>query len=97
MIHAARARLDAVIAAINEAGQLLDCQTDRGRRHLSDDPGVRADAAHACPPCPALDACGRYADSLDRRRTFGVWGGQDRTPGRRSATTTQPTREGNPS
>ncbi|GAA0986869.1 Transcriptional regulator WhiB2 [Nocardioides aquaticus] len=38
----------------------------------------RREAAEACANCPALEACGRYAEAAGE--TWLVWAGVDRTP-----------------
>lgn len=45
---------------------------------LSDDPRLRAMAARWCTGCPVMSECGAAAE--ERKETFGVWGGRDRTP-----------------
>jgi len=41
------------------------------------DADEREAACHRCQPCPALAACGRYADAA--QESLGVWAGHDRT------------------
>lgn len=53
------------------------CQVDPGP-FGSDSAAERREAAYACGACPALKACGRYADAA--RETWLVWAGEDRTP-----------------
>lgn len=50
---------------------------------LAEDPRLRAMAARWCAGCPVLAECGQAA--VESRATFGVWGGQDRTPRTRQA------------
>jgi len=46
---------------------------------ISEDEGDRAEAARLCLRCPAITECGIGA--IQRKETFGVWGGRDITGG----------------
>ena len=60
----------ALLAAID--GRAVPCQA-APRLWLAEAEAAQEAAAHACQPCPALDACRSYA--LSAREKAGVWGG----------------------
>lgn len=72
-------RLAARLDELADTGRTWPCR-DRGELWFADDPDERAAAAELCAPCPAHDACGRYAAAA--RERHGVWAGKDRTPPR---------------
>ncbi|MGB3761833.1 MAG: WhiB family transcriptional regulator [Ornithinimicrobium sp.] len=57
-------------------GRSTPCRVDP-EPFTSDDQDDRAEAAYACAGCPALIACGTYAETA--REAHHVWGGIDRT------------------
>jgi len=67
--------LSAVLDDLSEAGHQVPC---RGRGEwLSQDAEDVAYAAGHCLRCPALNACGQYADAAGEKH--GVWAGVDRS------------------
>lgn len=65
-----------------DRGQSPVCQQQPHQWSEEADEPARGEAAEACAYCPALDACGAFADI--NREPSGVWGGVDRTPARRT-------------
>src|SRR5438309_1022996 len=63
---------------LDEVGPVA-CQGIHADLWTSEDPDEREGATYRCVGCPALDACGAFAD-LARER-FGVWAGKDKTKG----------------
>ena len=69
-------------------GVLDDCHSVpcNGRTEwISESAEDREYAAGHCRGCPALTACGKYADAA--KEVTGVWGGRDRTPEKRQPAT----------
>lgn len=69
-----RALVDA-LDRLAAAGRVTPCQADP-EAFTSDDLHARREARRACPRCPALEACGRFAES--NREVWHVWAGRDR-------------------
>lgn len=69
-------RLDLALLGMAENGQAPPCYGLGG--FTSDDPLERRIAAPICEHCPIRELCTAAAD--ERRESFGVWGGRDRTP-----------------
>lgn len=68
--------LGAVLTDLTDAGERVPCMLTP-RPFVSDEPEDRRAAAAWCVACPAVTACGAFADA--NAEPAHVWGGRDRT------------------
>ncbi|GAA1783577.1 hypothetical protein GCM10009811_06180 [Nostocoides veronense] len=82
---AAHGRLVDAINGLLDADRRTPClDPDRRDDWTAEHPDDRARAARACRPCTLIELCADAGDEIaqqhGRRGTWGVWGGQDRSP-----------------